>query len=139
MGTYFTDGATRADVVAEILEPLRRGDHLVVSRITDIGDEPILWTVEKGVKDGKPYQFIGCYILRYAQSGWGYKPMDETTGPCFYSVPVEWIDKYPCIMPDEMYYGYSKEWRKKIKAGGRNRPTSLRPSRKHRRLQHPAV
>lgn len=114
MGTFFTDGATQGDVVNEILEPLKRDNHLVTSRLTRGDGEPVLWTVEKGERDGKPYQFIGCYILRESGGDWGYKPMDETMGPCFYCVPKAWLKKYPCIVPDNQK-GYSDEWRKKVR------------------------
>jgi len=124
MGTSFICGATQGDIVNEILEPLKRGNHLVTSRLTRGDGEPVLWTVEKGEKDEfpgqgvlpKPYQFIGCYVLREADGdwGWGYKPMDETMGPCFYCVPKAWLKKYPCIIPDGLK-GYSDEWRKKVR------------------------
>lgn len=115
MGTFFTPGATKDDVVEELIEPLKSGGHLVDSKRTMEDGEPILWTVEKGEKDGVPYQFIGCYILRESNDGdWGYKPMDETMGPCFYSVPLEWLDKYPCIVPGGK--GFSEKWRKSVVA-----------------------
>jgi len=111
MGTYFTCGATQADIVKEILDLL--GDHLVNSKVVCENDEPILWTVEKGIKDHKLYQFIGCYLLREQNGDWGYKPMDETMGPCFYSVPLDWLKRYHCFVPDDAR-GYSREWRNKV-------------------------
>jgi len=113
MGTYFTYGATKQDIIDEILKPLKEKNHLVVSKLTYGDDEPVLWTVEKGERDGQPYQFIGCYVLRQANGDWGYKPMDETMGPCFYSVPLEWMEKYPCIMlPADK--GHSLSWRAEV-------------------------
>jgi hypothetical protein len=99
MGTYYTNGATRQDIVDEILQPLKKAGVLVESSVKHERDgEPVLWTVEAGERDGEKYQFIGCYVLRNDPSGWGYKPMDETMGPYFYSVPKSWLVKYPCKM-----------------------------------------
>ncbi len=119
MGHYFTTGASRADIVKELLTPLRDKNRLHESKVVVEDGEWILWTVEHGEKDGKPFQFIGCYLLRQANgdSGdWGYKPMDETMGPCFGSVPLDWLDKYPCIVPEEYMRGNSDEWRKQVRA-----------------------
>lgn len=116
MGHYFTVGASRADIVKELLTPLREKNHLHESTVICEDGEWILWTVEYGKRNGKPYQFIGCYILREANGDWGYKPMDETMGPCFYSVPLDWLDKYPCIVPEEDMRGYRDEWRKQVRA-----------------------
>lgn len=120
MGTFFTCGATKASIIEEIIRPLQEKDHLVRHKVCkeDNGGESVLWTVEKGEREGEPYQFIGCYILRKADGNWGYKPMDETMGPCFDSVPIEWLDEYPCIVVGEnatLLQG-SKDWRADVKA-----------------------
>jgi len=102
MGTYFPPDASQADIVDRLLNPLKKNGHLVTSKICrERNGKLVLWTVENGERNGHPYQFIGCYLLVEGSAGWGYKPMDETVGPFRYSVPQEWLDKYPCIMtPD---------------------------------------
>jgi hypothetical protein len=114
MGTYFTTNATQADIIRELVEPLKASGHLVTSRKVVEQGEPVLWTVEKGERNSNPYQFIGCYVLRKSPGGWGYKPMDETMGPCFYGVPKSWLDKYPCIVPNGQK-GYSDSWRQEVR------------------------
>lgn len=63
--------------------------------------------------DGPPKPAIGCFLLvRSAQNGasdWGYKPMDESMGPCFYSCPKSYLEAIPD--PKE---GFSTEWREKV-------------------------
>jgi len=119
MGTYYTSGASREDIVEELLAPLRRSGHLVDHHQTiEPGDgQTVLWTVEKGERDGQPYQFIGCYLLQPSQYGWGYKPMDETMFPCYFSVPLSWMDKYPCIMIDKYkkLLVESDKWRAEVR------------------------
>jgi len=115
MGTYYSTGATKQDIIDELLQPLKNAAVLVESAVKRESDgESVLWTVEAGERDGEHYQFIGCYVLRHDPSGWGYKPMDETMGPFFYSVPKKWLDKYPCKMIGK-YKGmlaHSEAWRK---------------------------
>jgi hypothetical protein len=116
MGTYFTEGATKKDVVAEILEPLKKGAHLLASHMAREDGEHVLWTVECGAKDGHDYRRICCYLLRTdgCNGSWGYKPLDETVGPCYYSVPRAWLKKYPILMPPGTGTGYSPKWREKV-------------------------
>ena len=117
MGTFFTPGATKADIVEELLAPLRAKDNLVARALVYEGDCWVLWTVEKGQRENEtPYQLICCYLLRSEPSGWGYKPLDETVGPCYYSVPRDWLTKYPCILPETLAVAKqgSDEWRAEV-------------------------
>lgn len=116
MGTFYTNGATKADIVDQILKGLH--NHLVDYCMKSEGGEEILWTVTKGEHDGETYQLISCYLLREAPCGWGYKPLDETMGPCYYSVPREWLDKYECHLLKEHkhFLKHSEAWRNKVRA-----------------------
>jgi hypothetical protein len=119
MGTYYTNGATKNGIIAELLNPLKKAGVLVASAVQRETDgEYVLWTVEAGKRNGEEYQFIGCYVLRPDPSGWGYKPMEETMGPFFYSVPKKWLDKYPCKMTTEHKHMlvHSEAWRQMQRA-----------------------
>jgi len=123
MGWYYTKNANKEDIIKQILDPIRENDNLVDHRVVYEDDCHVLWTVEKGEKDGHPYQFIGCYLIQsiinrlHGLIDWGYKPMDETMGPYYYSVPQEWLDKYPFIaIPEhESLKKYSEEWRIRVR------------------------
>jgi hypothetical protein len=42
--------------------------------------------------------------------GWGYKSMDESMGPAYYTCPLSYLDMVP--MPDSPY---AREWREKVR------------------------
>jgi len=118
MGTSFIVGATKQDIVKGILDDLKATNSLLASKVTEEDGEPVLWTAERrqhkpsDETDERTFQFIGCYVLRQDNEGnWGYKGMDESVGPCFYSVPVKWLNKYPCNIQTE----YSREWREEVR------------------------
>lgn len=63
----------------------------------------VLWTVWERTfeKDGVQVQpaerWIGCDLLQYsrADDGWGYKDMEESMGPYYYSCPLKYLDMVP--------------------------------------------
>ena len=74
----------------------------------------VLWTVwehklfdkktDKLIKDDK---WIGCDLLRYDKGdGWGYKDMEESSGPFYYSCPLSYLEMAPVV---------NKEWRHGVK------------------------
>lgn len=102
MGYFFTDGATRKDIIAELTKPESRKQPdgtFTVSRKTlrhcTAGN--VLWTVESVKREDmqEPRTFIGCYILMPHKDGWGYKPMDESVGPHYYSCPLKYLELAP--------------------------------------------
>ena len=112
MGWYGTPNASKQDIIDEILDDLKEKTR--EHKITREGGETVLWVVVAG----ENYQYILCYLIQYSRGTdpcWGYKPMDESVGPCYYSVPKAWLDKYPCITPDG-HTGGSKEWRELVRA-----------------------
>jgi len=121
MGIYFTQGATKEQIVEELLTGIAVGAKLVDHAQTFENGQHILWTVEEGDdEDARPFfRVIRCYVLVPDKFGWGYKPLCETVGPCYYSVPQEWLEKYPCVLP-EPWVGYSKRWRMKCKLKKQN-------------------
>lgn len=112
MGWDFTRGATRADIVREILT-----DHS--PKFTPIAHAlkgNVLWTVWQPTPDCEhgPDRIISCHLLRDGgRDGWGYKAMDEHMGPCEYSCPLDYIDR---LAPEtERTSEYSRNWRRKVR------------------------
>lgn len=58
----------------------------------------VLWSVweQTFAKDGQqaepPQRWIVCDLLRYVQGEWGYKDMEESMHPYFYSCPLKYLD-----------------------------------------------
>jgi len=60
--------------------------------------------------------FIGCYLLEYDRSQgpgyvWGYKDMEESSGPCYYSCPLAYLEMVPDPQTE-----HSTPWREKVRA-----------------------
>jgi hypothetical protein len=110
MGWLFRSGCSRRELIAERTEDWRRTaqDGLVV-KTTCLAHcyrggsfSGVLWTVwgRSFTKDGVEVQpterWIGCDLLRSQKGfGWGYKDMDESMGPYFYSCPLKYLVSSP--------------------------------------------
>ncbi len=119
MGTFYTPGATKKDIIAEVASNSENGDYThTVLRKCCIGN--VVWTVQEVVykrecnsssRTGKVYKigevvrFIGCYLLSKVDGDWGYKPMDESVGPCYYTCPTGYFKLVPVV---------NQEWRDKV-------------------------
>ena len=98
MGTYYTDGATRRDIIAELTQGWKRDKaSKVVERHCARGN--VLWTLECITTKGEDFGtlFIGCYLLTPHKDGWGYKPMDESMGPYYFTCPLAYLKAAPEI------------------------------------------
>jgi hypothetical protein len=68
--------------------------------------------------DGTPDMvFAAVTLLQRSSDGWGHKCMDESMGPCFYDMPVGWLDELTEPMND-----YARAWREKVRETHENRP-----------------
>ena len=71
----------------------------------------VLWSVKFITHANKSSEIIICCDLlhRKYNDGWGFKPMDETMGPCYYSCPMSYLNMVP--IPDSIY---AINWRSKV-------------------------
>jgi hypothetical protein len=125
MGWYFTNGATKADIIAEVTKEKPRQPAFMWSNAEqkslpcgyDFSSKTlhrcvrgsVLWTVEETVRYKEQVErdtFIGCYLLEAREGKAGYKPMDESMGPYYYSCPLSYLDMVPEA---------NKEWREKVR------------------------
>lgn len=110
MGSYFTNGFGKRDVVADIKHQIDESANLTLLESSIVGNT--LWTVENVVRaNGTAVKVIGCYKLMGHRDGWGYKPMDETQGPIYYDCPLRFLK-----LADAPQNDYSKAWRAKVEA-----------------------
>lgn len=71
----------------------------------------VLWALHRSTQtNGETGRFVGCYLLnKDASAGWGYKDMDETMGPYYYTCPKSYIrDASPPINQ------VAADWRAKV-------------------------
>ena len=125
MGWLFSSRWTRRDLIAERSrdwEHQRDDGLLVVSKCLAQCYRGgvfsgVLWSVWERtvVKVGQPTEpeqrWISCDLLRYEGGEWGYKDMEESMHPYYYSCPLGYID----LVPIEKYGGHA-EWRELVRS-----------------------
>ena len=72
----------------------------------------VLWSVweRTWTKDGRQVRpadrWIMCDLLRYQGGQWGYKDMEESCGPFYWSCPLSYLDMVPVA---------NEEWRRGVR------------------------
>ena len=85
-GTFYTRGATKADIVREVTAKQ-------TAKMKLVGDE--LYVVHEYVKDNQVKRCIVVYCLVSDAEGWGYKPIDECMHPYYYACPLSFLKLAP--------------------------------------------
>ena len=125
MGWLFKPGYSRKDLIRERTEDWKRsGDDAVVVATTCLKHcyrgnvfSGVLWSVWERTfmqddKESQPSQrWITCDLLRCQQGDWGYKDMDESMHPFYYSCPLGYL----ALVPIERYGG-NEEWRAAVQS-----------------------
>lgn len=123
MGWLFKSGSTRRDLIEERTKSWERqsGDLLVKSTCLAHcyrGNvfSGVLWSVWERTftKDDDEVQqaerWIQCDLLQYQRDyGWGYKDLEESMGPYYFSCPQKYLDMVPIDT-----YGGNSEWRAEV-------------------------
>jgi len=55
---------------------------------------------------GQSKHFIACHLLARSEYGWGYKDMEESMHPYYYTCPIKYLEMVPVVE--------CKEWREKV-------------------------
>jgi len=117
MGWLFTRGFTRKDIIGERTKDWERTTGEV--RVTTVclahcyrggTFSGVLWAVwERTFVGGErpSERWITCDLLRHQRDyGWGYKDMDESMHPYYYSCPLSYLELVPIDQ-----YGGNADWR----------------------------
>jgi hypothetical protein len=123
MGWLFTPGST---LKSQIAERTKGWQHVTPDGMTVNSTSlahcyrggafsGVLWTVwertfEKNGQQVRPTErWIGCDLLQFSKHdlGWGYKDMEESMGPYFYSCPLKYLDMVPQVA--------SESWREGVR------------------------
>jgi len=125
VGWLFKCGCSRREMIRERIEGWERttDDDVVVKSVCLAHCyhggvfSGVLWTVRERTftKDGHQTQaterWIACDLLRHQRGfGWGYKDMEESMHPYFYSCPLGYLE----MVPIEQYGGHA-EWREQVR------------------------
>ena len=102
MGWLFRIGTTRKGVIEERTRTWEREGVQTTCLAYCYRGNPysgVLWTVwERNGPGVESERWIGCDLLKYDRNDhWGYKDMDESVGPFYYSCPLGYLDKVPVV------------------------------------------
>lgn len=109
MGWLFTEGIRRRDLIEERTRSWERalddGVHVQSTCLRHCYrggvHSGVLWSVweRTWTKEGRQVRpterWIACDLLRYQAGAWGYKDMEESCGPYYYSCPLGYLDMAP--------------------------------------------
>lgn len=123
MGWLFKTGYSRHDLIADQTKGWERiKENGTIVKSTCLAHcyrggifSGVLWSVWERtfVKDGQQIEptqrWIICDLLRCVQGEWGYKSMEESMHPFYYSCPLKYLD----LVPIEQFGGHA-EWRELV-------------------------
>lgn len=104
---------TRDQLIRELLAP-QASERACCEVIDHTLDGDVLWTVVRvtarqagvmGLAAGESVCYIGCHLLESSGGDWGYKSLDESVHPYYYSCPLRYLDMAPVQSP---------EWRERV-------------------------
>lgn len=104
---------TRDQLIRELLAP-QASERACCEVIDYTLDGDVLWTVVRvtarqagvmGLAAGESVCYIGCHLLECSGGDWGYKSLDESMHPYYYSCPLRYLDMAPV---------QSSEWRERV-------------------------
>ncbi|KSQ24944.1 hypothetical protein FA454_14300 [Pseudomonas aeruginosa] len=75
--------------------------------------------VHKDLAPGESMRYIRCDLLQRSGGQWGYKDMDESVHPLYYTCPLGYLD---------MTHVLSPEWRERVRAYHAQRRGSAQPA-----------
>jgi len=126
MGWLFIPGSTRRNLINDRIRDWQRASNEVQVETKCLAHcfrggrfSGVLWSVWERtfIKDGQEVEpkqrWIQCDLLQYSRlnEGWGYKDMEESMHPYFYSCPLGYLRLVPISE-----YGGNREWRVGVQA-----------------------
>jgi hypothetical protein len=137
MGWLFKQGYSRKDLIEERAKNWETTSGEMLVKSVCLAHcyrggiySGVLWSVWERTftKEGQTVRpierWITCDLLRYRKDfGWGYKDMEESMHPYYYSCPLSYLELVPIDQ-----YGGNSQWR-----GGVQRYHALQAEKRQRR------
>ena len=126
MGRYFSP-KSRSELIAELIEP-QETERASVKVIAHTLRGNVLWSVvemtakvegvHRDLLPGQSLRTIRCDLLQRSGNQWGYKSLDESMHPYYYSCPLSYLS----LAPEQ-----SVDWRAGVRAyhARRRAPTKV--------------
>jgi len=108
MGWLFTKGQSRAALIERRIHS-EDNEAASYSTIAHCTKGNVLWTVREVIHKqatgnripDTAHRYIGCDLMACQRGfGWGYKDMDESVHPYYYTCPLSFLDMAPKTCPD---------------------------------------
>lgn len=122
MGWLFSH-RSRSELIHHLVQPQDcQAAHVETLTYTLRGN--VLWALVKitakepnrlNLVPGESRTYIGCTLLQRYRNEWGYKSMDESVHPYYYSCPLSYLERAPTQSP---------EWRERVRAYHKHRRTA---------------
>jgi len=122
MGWTYPHGVNRKQLIAQRVEGWERDTGEMLVRSTCLKHcyrggvfSGVLWTVWERTfttedKEVQPTErWIQCDLLRCDGGEWGYKDMEESMGPYYFSCPLGYLELVPIDR-----FGGNAEWREEV-------------------------
>lgn len=122
MGWYYPHGLNRKELIAQRVEDWERDTGEMLVKSTCLKHcyrggvfSGVLWSVwertfTKDSIEVQPSQrWIGVDLLHCYQGEWGYKPLEESMGPYYFSCPLSYLSEVPLDR-----YGGNPDWRELV-------------------------
>ena len=123
MGWLFTQGSSKLDIITDLIAT-EENDARRWQTIAHSVRGNVLWSVieitykQEPIKPAK--RFIACYLLKSDKDyGWGYKDMEESMHPFYYSCLLKYLSMVPeeCAEWREGVRNYHRQRNRKMKVG----------------------
>lgn len=102
MGWLFTH-QTHSQLIASLIQP-RSDENASLEVLEHQLATNVLWSLTRvtarkpgwnQLEAGESQVFIRCDLLDHSDDGWGYKAMEESVHPYYYSCPLRYLDLAP--------------------------------------------
>lgn len=98
MGWLFKSGYTKSDLIKHLIKP-EENEQRRRETLRHCVRGNVLWSVIEITRkqEGSRLRFIACHLLASHSDGygWGYKDMDESVHPLYYSCPLQYLEMVP--------------------------------------------
>lgn len=96
MGWLYIPNYSRQDLVDYIVR-YEENEHGVWETLRHSLRGNVLWSIVRWTdkETGDVQKVITCNLLEKSDGAWGYKSMDESMGPCYYTCPVSYFKEVP--------------------------------------------
>lgn len=109
MGWYYTDGASRRDIIDELTKE-QRWDGNVFRTLRKCFRGNTMYALHESGPEDATKKWLSVYLLQRHKDSWGYKPLPEDALPYYFDCPLSYLDE-----ADEATTENAKEWRQTVR------------------------